>query len=86
MNRPEPRPPADAAAVAPGDEFGSLTDLVGCHPPRPRLALNIGITGHRATLLPEGAAEALRPVVDRVFERLRDGVHYLHSAPKGLFD
>lgn len=86
MNRPEPRPPAAAAAVDPGGDFGSLEDLVGRHPPRPRLALNIGITGHRATLLPEGAAEALRPVVDRVFERLRDAVHNLHSAPKGLFD
>ena len=84
MNRPEPRPPA-AAAVA-DDDFGWLRDLVGSHPPRPRLALNVGITGHRATLLPEGTAEALRPVVDRVFERLGDAVRSLHSASKGLFD
>ena len=68
MNRLEPMPPGAAAAST--VEFGSLKDLVGRHPPRPRLALNIGITGHRAALLPEGAYEALRPLVDRVFEGL----------------
>ena len=66
MNRLEPMPPGAAAAST--VEFGSLKDLVGRHPPRPRLALNIGITGHRAALLPEGAYEALRPLVDRVFD------------------
>ena len=81
MNRLESMPPA-ASAI----NFPSLSDLVGRHPPRPRLALNIGITGHRATLLPDGTYEALRPVIDRVFEGLRDAVQNLHSKPRELFD
>ena len=84
MNRPESIAPnsSEAAEVC----FTSFKELVGKHPPRPRLALNIGITGHRAALLPEGGAKALRPVVDEVFGRLQEAVHRLHLDPESLFD
>ena len=66
--------------------FASFKELVGKYPPRPRLALNIGITGHRAALLPEGGSKALRPVVDEVFGRLEEAVQRLHAEPESLFD
>ena len=83
MNRPESLAPNSAAAEA---CFSSFTELAGRRPPRPRLALNIGITGHRAALLPEGGSTALRPVVDEVFGRLQEAVQRLHMDPESLFD
>ena len=84
MNRPESLAPnsSEAAEVC----FSSFKELAGRRPPRPRLALNIGITGHRAALLPEGGAKALLPVVDEVFGRLQEAVHRLHLDPGSLFD
>ena len=64
---------------------GSLPDCPD-HPPRPRLALNVGITGHRAKILPDGAIEALAPVVDAVFRELRNAVLRLHESEPALFD
>lgn len=58
----------------------------GLHPPKPRLTLNVGITGHRATVLPAGVADLLGPVVEDVFRRLRDATRHLHSVEKVLFD
>ena len=58
----------------------------GRRPPRPRLTLNVGITGHRATVLPAGASELLGPVVEDVFRKLRNGAMRLHSVEAGLFD
>ena len=60
--------------------------FTGLYPPRPRLTLNVGITGHRATVLPEGVADLLGPVVDDVFRNLRDAALRLHSAEAALFD
>jgi hypothetical protein len=84
MNRPESLAPnsSEPAEVS----FASFKELVGRHPPRPRLAFNIGITGHRAALLPEDGWQALRPAVDEVFGRLQEAVHRLHLDPESLFD
>ena len=60
--------------------------FTGVHPPRPRLTLNVGITGHRATVLPSGVAEPLGPVVEEVFRRLSEATHRLHSVEAALFD
>jgi hypothetical protein len=43
--------------------------------PRPwprKLTINVGITGHRACLLPAGVIDALEPVIEDVFSTLRD--------------
>ena len=58
---------------------------LGRHPPRPRLALNVGITGHRASILPAGALDALRPTVDKVFSDLREAALRLYAASDDLF-
>ena len=84
MNRPESLAPNSSEAAEAC--FSSFEELAGRRPPRPRLALNIGITGHRAALLPEGGSKALRPVVDEVFGRLQEAVHRLHLDPESLFD
>ena len=84
MNRPESLAPnsSEPAEVC----SASFKEFVGRHPPRPRLAFNIGITGHRAALLPEDGWRALRPAVDEVFGRLQEAVHRLHLDPESLFD
>lgn len=74
MNR---RETLAASADADGD--------LGRHPPRPRLALNVGITGHRASNLPAGALDALRPIVDKVFRDLREAALRLYAASDDLF-
>ena len=84
MNRPESLAPNSSAAAEAC--FSSFKELAGRRPPRPRLALNIGITGHRAALLPEGGSKVLRPVVDEVFGRLQEAVQRLHLDPESLFD
>jgi hypothetical protein len=58
---------------------------LGRHPARPRLALNVGITGHRASNLPAGALDALRPAVDKVFRDLREAAMHLYAASDDLF-
>lgn len=55
------------------------------HPPRPRLTLNIGITGHRAKLLPDGIISVLGDHVDKVFGELRDAAIRLHGEEGALF-
>ena len=60
-------------------------DDLGRHPPRPRLALNVGITGHRASILPPGALDVLRPAVDKVFRDLREAALRLYAASDDLF-
>ena len=85
------------AAVSDGDESSAAETVVrtaaiaepsftGLYPPRPRLTLNVGITGHRATVLPEGVADLLGPVVDEVFSKLREAALRLHAAEGALFD
>lgn len=56
------------------------------HPPRPRLTLNVGITGHRAAILPDGTIERLAPVVNQVFRALRQAALQLHDHEPSLFD
>ena len=56
------------------------------HPPRPRLALNVGITGHRATLLAPSVIQELAPSVDEVFRQLRAAALRLHDAEAAIFD
>ena len=60
--------------------------FAGQSPPRPRLTLNVGITGHRATVLPAGVADLLGPVVDEVFRKLRDATERLHVTEAAIFD
>lgn len=59
--------------------------MPGTHPPRPRLTLNVGITGHRATVLTPAAAEQLRPLIDQLFVDLRAGMSRLLAAYPHLF-
>lgn len=56
------------------------------HPPRPRLTLNVGITGHRATLLPPSVIQELAPSVDEVFRQLRAAALRLHDEEAAIFD
>ena len=56
------------------------------HPPRPRLTLNIAITGHRAVILPAGAVAALQPVIASVFAELREAAVRLHDSEQMIFD
>lgn len=43
------------------------------------VALNVGITGHRASVLTAPLLETLEPVVDRVFRQLREAVLKIHE-------
>ncbi|MFL6733577.1 MAG: hypothetical protein ACJ8EY_02650 [Sphingomicrobium sp.] len=60
--------------------------MVIVHPPRPRLTLNVGITGHRASILPPNVIEELAPIVDGVFQELRAAAVRLHSRESAIFD
>lgn len=84
MTRPHALPPAAAEAVE--ANFIPMATNIGPHPPRPRLALNIGITGHRASFLSNGPLAALRPVLDQVFGQLASAVRTLQAAPDSPFD
>lgn len=53
--------------------------MTGQPPPRPRLTLNVGITGHRLTTIPEEMLEALGQKLDEVFRYLRVGVATLEN-------
>ena len=55
------------------------------HPPRPRLTLNVGITGHRANVLPPELAEPVSACLDVVLAQLRQAVSNLHSSERDLF-
>lgn len=66
-------------------EVSRDSDFVSLHPPRPRFALNVGITGHRATVLPAGIAELVKPHLDEVFRELRDAALKLHQDESAIF-
>ena len=51
----------------------------------PRMALNIGITGHRASILPPGMIDKIRPFVDEVFHELRKAALRIHSEESDIF-
>ena len=55
------------------------------HPPRPRFALNIGITGHRASILPPGTMDLVRPHLDEVFRELRAAALKVHEDDSAIF-
>jgi hypothetical protein len=55
------------------------------HPPRPRLTLNVGITGHRANALPAELSEPVSACLDVVLAQLRDAVVNLHIKEGVLF-
>jgi hypothetical protein len=59
--------------------------LTVSHPPVPRLALNIGITGHRASILPPGMIDKIRPFVDEVFHELRKAALKIHGEERKIF-
>jgi len=56
------------------------------HPPRPRLTLNVGITGHRAAILPGPVLGTLRPFVEEVFRNLREAALRIHQEETEIFD
>jgi hypothetical protein len=60
-------------------------DFSPLHPPRPRFALNVGITGHRASVLPEGAIDLIRPHIDEVFRELRTAAELIHEQEDDIF-
>ncbi len=59
--------------------------MPGYHPPRPRLTLNIGITGHRSKLLPAGVVAALGPCVSWLFGELGAAALLLHHEEAAIF-
>lgn len=61
------------------------SDLSPQHPPRPRLTLNVGITGHRAKILPADVIAALGPTVDTVFRNLRDATARIPATERAIF-
>ncbi|WP_300974514.1 hypothetical protein [Sphingomonas sp. LHG3406-1] len=54
-------------------------------PPRPRIALNIGITGHRAGVLSPELVERTSPILERVFSQLRSATEQLRRENPDLF-
>lgn len=59
--------------------------LTAYHPPRPRLTLNVGITGHRAVILSDSALAKIRPFVEDVFLKLRDATLQIHGDEASIF-
>ena len=55
------------------------------HPPHPRLTLNVGITGHRATGLPDGIIALLEPVLAAIFGNLARSLNHLLEDPATPF-
>lgn len=55
-------------------------------PPRPRLTLNVGITGHRLNTIPEELLESLGQNLDEVFSLLRNGVDALEAKEVPFYD
>ena len=49
------------------------------------MALNIGITGHRASILPSGMIDKIRPFVDEVFHELRKAALKIHDEEGAIF-
>ena len=53
------------------------------HPPRPRLTLDVGITGHRAKLLSPELVALAAPQVEQLLEHLRLALRALHADDGG---
>ena len=54
------------------------------HPPRPRLTLNVGITGHRASVLSPAMIGVTSPIVEALLTKLRDATDQVHGEEQGL--
>jgi hypothetical protein len=72
------------AKIDKGAEIDPAIPPAGSHPPRPRLALNVGITGHRATILTVPMMMALGPKLDEVFGGLRTALQKLHKSERSI--
>lgn len=55
------------------------------HPPRPRLTLNVGITGHRTTVLSDELVELARPIIETVFRDLQKAAFQLFAEEQSVF-
>ncbi|GAA4041376.1 hypothetical protein GCM10022281_22990 [Sphingomonas rosea] len=55
------------------------------HPPRPRITLNIGITGHRASVLSADLVALTSPILERVFRALGEGTEAVRQGSESLF-
>lgn len=55
------------------------------HPPRPRLTLNVGITGHRPHLLPKEALGDIRASVTAILDDLARATGALHANEPDMF-
>lgn len=53
------------------------------HPPRPRLTLRVGVTGHRWDKLRRDDSAKLLARFDHVFEEIEDITREIHEAPNG---
>ena len=58
---------------------------VSQHPPRPRLTLNVGITGHRANAIDQAIVGELGQQLDAVLGALKGAVASLQDDDLGLF-
>lgn len=59
--------------------------MTTAHPPRPRVTLNLGITGHRASVLSPNLVALSSPILERVFSELRRSAELLASDHPDLF-
>jgi hypothetical protein len=55
------------------------------NPPPPRLTLDIGITGHRASVLSPELVEIASPIVERVLTELRLALDRIHAEEQAIF-
>ena len=60
--------------------------MAATHPPRPRLRLNVGITGHRIRAFTPEQLREIGPVLDRLFADLAAAARELDAAERDLFD
>lgn len=59
--------------------------MSSAHPPRPRLTLNVGITGHRAQLLREEFLDDLRASIRGVLGELAGAARELYAGEREIF-
>ena len=54
--------------------------MSSAHPPRPKLNLSVGITGHRPPLLDDQAEAMVRPLLTEVLKDLAEAAAELQAA------
>ncbi|MXO60839.1 hypothetical protein GRI89_14955 [Altererythrobacter salegens] len=62
-----------------------MDSCTGMHPPRPRLTLNVGVTGHRAQAIDESLIAELLNYFDSVFSNLAVATHATFNKAGGHF-